>query len=138
MAQALVELLERERGDFHPLCPTDMPLREKIETIARRVYRAAEVEFAGTTLRDLERFQQWCYGGLPICMAKTQYSFSDDPGKLNAPEGFRLTVRSVRLSAGAGFVVAVTGEIMTMPGLSKVPAAEKIGVEPDGRITGLD
>ena len=143
MAQALVELCSsalrgRERGDFHPLYPVDMPLREKIETIACRIYRAAEVEFAGTALRDLERFQQWCYGGLPICMAKTQYSFSDDPGKLNAPEGFRLTVRSVRLSAGAGFVVAVTGEIMTMPGLSKVPAAEKIGVGPDGRITGLD
>ncbi len=138
LVQALVDLLEREPATFRPLYGEDLPLRQKIETIATQIYGAAGVDFTGTALRDLERYQTWCYGPLPICMAKTQYSFSDDPGKLNVPQDFRLTVRSVRLSAGAGFVVALTGEIMTMPGLSKIPAAERIAVGPDGRTTGLD
>src|SRR5207237_9088764 len=118
--------------------PDDMPPREKIETIARTISCASGVDFVGTAPRDLDRFEKLGYGHLPVCMAKTQYSFSDDPARLNAPEGFRLTVRSARLSAGAGFVVALTGDIMTMPGLGKVPNAERIGVGPDGRITGLD
>jgi formate--tetrahydrofolate ligase len=138
MATALVELLERERAEFRLLYPDDMPLRQKIEVIARRVYGASGVDFVGTVPRELERNEQLGYGTLPICMAKTQYSFSDDPTRLNVPEGFRLAVRAVRLSAGAGFVVALTGDIMTMPGLGKVPNAERIGVGPDGRITGLD
>jgi len=138
MAAALVDLLGRERAEFRPLYPDDMPLRQKIETVATRVYRAAGVDFVGTAPRDLERYERLGYGALPVCVAKTQYSFSDDPAKLNAPDGFRLSVRSVRLSAGAGFVVALTGDIMTMPGLGKVPAAERIGVGPDGRIIGLD
>jgi formate--tetrahydrofolate ligase len=138
MATALVELLERQRAEFRPLYPDDMPLREKIETVARRIYRAEGVDFVGTAPRDLARYEKLGYGHFPVCLAKTQYSFSDDPTKLNAPEGFRLSVRSARLSAGAGFVVALTGEIMTMPGLGKAAAAERIGVGPDGRITGLD
>jgi len=138
MAVALVDLLERERAEFRLLYPDDMPLRQKIETVATRAYRAAGVDFVGTAPRDLERYGKLGYGALPVCLAKTQYSFSDDPAKLNAPDGFRLSVRSVRLSAGAGFVVALTGDIMTMPGLGKVPAAERIGVGPDGRVTGLD
>jgi len=138
MAAALVDLLGRERAQFRPLYPDDMPLRQKIETVATRVYRAAGVDFVGTAPRDLERYEMLGYGALPACVAKTQYSFTDDPARLNAPDGFRLSVRSVRLSAGAGFVVALSGDIMTMPGLGKVPAAERIGVGPDGRIIGLD
>jgi formate--tetrahydrofolate ligase len=138
MATALVELLERERAEFRLLYPDDMPLRQKIEAIATNVYGASGVDFVGTAPRDLARYEQLGYGTLPICMAKTQYSFSDDPTRLNVPAGFRLAVRAVRLSAGAGFVVALTGDIMTMPGLGKVPNAERIGVDPDGRITGLD
>ena len=138
MAAALVDLLGRERAQFRPLYPDDMPLRQKIETVATRVYRATGVDFVGTAPRDLERYEKLGYGALPVCVAKTQYSFTDDPARLNAPDGFRLSVRSVRLSAGAGFVVALSGDIMTMPGLGKVPAAERIGVGPDGRIIGLD
>jgi len=138
LAAALVDLLGRERARFRPLYPDDMPLRQKIETVATRVYRAAGVDFVGTAPRDLERYEKLGYGALPVCVAKTQYSFTDDPTRLNAPDGFRLSVRSVRLSAGAGFVVALSGDIMTMPGLGKVPAAERIGVGPDGRIIGLD
>ncbi|GAC1323056.1 MAG: formate--tetrahydrofolate ligase [Chloroflexota bacterium] len=138
MARALVDLVEGEQGAFRPLYESTMPLREKIETIARRVYCAGSVEFVWPTLRDLERYENAGYGALPVCMAKTQYSFSDDPAKKNAPEGFEIAVRSVRLSAGAGFVVALTGEIMTMPGLGKTPVAERIGIGSDGQIVGLD
>jgi formate--tetrahydrofolate ligase len=138
MARALIDLVEGQKSGFHPLYALDLSLREKIETIATRVYRAAGVDYVGTALRDLGRFERLGYAHLPVCMAKTQYSFSDDVNKLNAPDGFRITVRSARLSAGAGFVIALTGEIMTMPGLSKIPAAERISVSPDGRISGLD
>ncbi len=138
MATALVDMLEHEQAAFHVLYPDAMPLREKIETVAMQVYRAAGVDFAGTAQRDLERLERLGYGSLPVCIAKTQYSFSDDPARLNAPDGFRLSVRSARLSAGAGFVVALTGDIMTMPGLARSNAAERINIGPDGRITGLD
>ncbi|HWE63036.1 MAG TPA: formate--tetrahydrofolate ligase [Chloroflexota bacterium] len=138
LATALVDLLAAPSSrSFHSLYPDEAPLREKIETVARRVYGASGVDFVGTAPRDLALFERLGYGNLPVCIAKTQYSFSDDPSLLNAPEGFRISVRSARLSAGAGFVVALTGEIMTMPGLGKVPAAERIGIGPDGRITGL-
>ncbi|MGI8827434.1 MAG: formate--tetrahydrofolate ligase [Chloroflexota bacterium] len=138
MALALDDLLAREHTRFRPLYEEDTPLRQKIETIASCIYGAGGVDFVGTAPRDLDRYEKLGYGDLPICMAKTQYSFSDDPTKLNVPEGFRISVRSARLSAGAGFVVALTGDIMTMPGLGKTPAAERIGVEADGRIVGLD
>jgi formate--tetrahydrofolate ligase len=137
LAEALIYLLERVPSSFHWLYPDDLTLREKIETIATRVYGAAGVDFVGTASRDLSRFEKLRYGHLPVCMAKTQYSFTDDPARLNAPEGFRISVRSARLSAGAGFVVALTGEIMTMPGLGASPAAERIDIGPDGRVTGL-
>jgi formate--tetrahydrofolate ligase len=137
-ACALVRLLDLEHAAYQPLYRNDLPLREKIKLIATRVYRASGVDFAGTSARDLDRYERLGYGSLPVCMAKTQYSFSDDPGLTNAPDDFHITVRSTRLSAGAGFVVALSGDIMTMPGLGKNPAAERIGVEPNGRIVGLD
>jgi formate--tetrahydrofolate ligase len=138
LASCLVDLVRREPSQFRPLYLPHTSLRRKIETIAMHLYCAEGVDFVATAERDLHRFEKLGYGSLPICMAKTQYSFSDDPVRLNAPEDFRITVRSARLSAGAGFVVALTGEIMTMPGLSKTAVAERISVSPDGRISGLD
>ncbi|HVA89877.1 MAG TPA: formate--tetrahydrofolate ligase [Chloroflexota bacterium] len=138
MGEALIRLLDGpRRNPFQMLYPADMPLRRKIETVATRVYRAAGVDVVGTAPKDLALFEKLGYGHLPICIAKTQYSFSDNAALLNAPEGFRITVRSARLSAGAGFVVALTGEIMTMPGLGKSPASERIVVGADGKIEGL-
>ena len=136
LAREVVRLCE-EPSDFRYAYELDGTLAEKIDAIARRVYHADGVDFAPAASRQLAQLEEQGFGGLPICMAKTQYSFTDDPKRLGAPEGFRITVRSVRVSAGAGFVVALTGDIMTMPGLPKVPAAEKIDVTPDGRITGL-
>ena len=126
-----------EPSDFRFAYELDAPLADKISAIARRVYHADGVDFAPKAARMLRQLEEQGFGGLPVCMAKTQYSFTDDPHRLGAPEGFRITVRDVRVSAGAGFVVALTGDIMTMPGLPRVPAAEKIDVTPDGRITGL-
>jgi formate--tetrahydrofolate ligase len=118
------------------LYPDELPLEEKITRIASEIYGGGAV-FAPAARKELERLTQLGYGHLPVCMAKTQYSLSDDPKLLARPTGFQITVRSVRLSAGAGFVVALTGDIMTMPGLSKSPAAERIDVSPEGEITGL-
>ena len=126
-----------EPSDFHFAYELDEPLAKKVEDVATRVYHADGVDFAPKAARMLRQLEEQGFGGLPVCMAKTQYSFSDDPKRLGAPEGFRITVRDLRVSAGAGFVVALTGDIMTMPGLPRVPAAEKIDVTPDGRITGL-
>jgi formate--tetrahydrofolate ligase len=145
MASALISLLEDQQTKgsdghshtFHQLYPDDLPLHKKIEVIATQVYGAEWVDFIGSSRRDLERYEALGYGHLPICMAKTQYSFTDEPARLNAPLGFQISVRSARLSAGAGFVVALTGDIMTMPGLGRTPAAEHIDVEPDGRVIGL-
>jgi formate--tetrahydrofolate ligase len=114
-----------------------MNLKDKIETIARNVYGAEDVDFTREAEKEIENLEALGYSHLPICMAKTQYSLSDDPKLLGKPEGFRITVRQIKVSAGAGFVIALTGAIMTMPGLPKVPAAEKIDVDEDGRITGL-
>ena len=138
--RALAEVVLRlcdEPSDFHFAYELDEPLAKKVEDIATRVYHADGVDFAPKAARMLRQLEEQGFGGLPVCMAKTQYSFSDDPKRLGAPEGFRITVRDLRVSAGAGFVVALTGDIMTMPGLPRVPAAEKIDVTPDGRITGL-
>ena len=114
-----------------------LPLRDKIEAIVRRVYGGAGVSYSSAASRELDRLEAMGFGGLPVCMAKTQYSLSDDPGKLGRPEGFTVTVSKVRVSAGAGFVVVQTGDIMTMPGLPRVPAAEKIDVDENGAISGL-
>ena len=136
LAEEVVRLCE-EPSDFRYAYELDAPLAEKIEAIATRVYHADGVDVAPAAAKQLAQLEELGFGGLPICMAKTQYSFTDDQTKLGAPEGFRITVRSVKVSAGAGFVVALTGSIMTMPGLPKVPAAEKIDVTVDGRIVGL-
>ena len=129
--------LTAQPNDFAPLYPDDMPLAEKIETIARRIYGADGVEFSKEARTALARLTELGFGALPVCMAKTQYSLSDDPTRLGRPFGFTLHVKSVRLAAGAGFVVVLTGDIMTMPGLPRVPAAEAIDVDENGVISGL-
>ena len=137
LARRVAEIAEGGTANFAPLYPDDMPLFEKIETIARRIYHADEV-LADKKLRDqLHAWEAQGYGHLPICMAKTQYSFSTDPNLRGAPTGHSVPVREVRLSAGAGFVVAICGEIMTMPGLPRVPSAESIRLNADGQIEGL-
>ena len=136
LANEVVRLCE-ESADFRYAYELEGGIAEKIEAIATKVYHADGVDFTGPAKRQLTQLEELGYGDLPICMAKTQYSFTDDQSKLGAPEGFRITVRNLRVSAGAGFIVALTGDIMTMPGLPKVPAAEKIDVTPDGRIVGL-
>ena len=128
---------EGKSGSLRFVYQNDISLREKMETVAREIYGADGVDFAPAALKDLNRLESFGLGSLPVCMAKTQYSLSDDPKKLGAPTGFRITVRSIRASAGAGFVVALTGDIMTMPGLPKVPAAEKIDIDSAGVISGL-
>ena len=117
--------------------PDEMPLADKIRAVATRIYGAKDVSFTPAAMKTLKQLTDEGCGRMPVCIAKTQYSFSDDPKKLGAPEGFTLTIRSVRVSAGAGFVVALSGDIMTMPGLPKVPAAVNIDVTDDGKITGL-
>src|SRR5207248_1297771 len=137
VADAVLKLLDARSAKFKPLYDERRPIREKIETIAREIYGAGGVAFAPPAERALEQLPALGLGETPVCMAKTQYSFSDDPAKLGAPSGFTLQVRDILPSAGAGFVVALAGDIMTMPGLSKTPAAEKIRVHPDGTIEGL-
>lgn len=137
LAREVVRLCSSEKKNFTFAYDDEMSAEEKMCAIARRVYGADGVDFTPAALRALEDIRATGYGALPVCVAKTQYSFSDDKSLLGAPEGFRITVRSVKLSAGAGFIVMLTGDIMTMPGLPKSPAAERIDVTPDGRITGL-
>lgn len=136
LAEKIVELTESP-SHFAPLYPDDMGLFDKIEVIAKRIYHAGEVVADKKILDQLRDWEAAGYRELPICTAKTQYSFSSDPTLIGAPEGHILPIREVRLSAGAGFVVVICGEIMTMPGLPRHPAAEKIGLDADGRITGL-
>jgi len=136
VADAVLDTLERGEASFRPLYPSEMPLTGKIETVAREIYGADGVDYSPEAARELGRLQEFM-GDVPVCMAKTQYSFSDDPKKLGAPTGFRITVREVRPSGGAGFVVAMTGDIMTMPGLAAKPAAENMRVLADGTIEGL-
>ncbi|MCI8360946.1 MAG: formate--tetrahydrofolate ligase [Clostridiales bacterium] len=139
LARKVVEVVDRTAGQtrFAPLYPDALSLREKIETVAREIYGADGVDFTPAACKGLEEAEELGAGGFPVCIAKTQYSLSDDPALLGRPTGFRITVREIRLSAGAGFVVALAGSIMTMPGLPKVPAANAIGLDGDGRITGL-
>ena len=137
LAREVVRLCAEETGDFRFAYDSDDSLRAKIEAVAHRVYRAENVSFTALAERELAQLEALGFGSLPVCMAKTQYSFSDDAKKLGAPEGFTLTVRKLRVSAGAGFVVALTGDIMTMPGLPKSPAAERIDVDENGVISGL-
>jgi len=137
LARHVVGLAEGGQARFEPIYPLDLPLKAKIEAIAQTIYRAGSVSLSPRAARDLRRFEAEGWAGLPVCMAKTPYSFSADEGLLGAPEGFVLPVREVRLSAGAGFVVAICGEVMTMPGLPKVPSASRIRLGADGRIEGL-
>ena len=137
LAKRVAEIADSEIGNFAPIYPDEMPLFEKIETIAKRIYRADEV-LADKSIRDqLRQWEDAGYGHLPVCMAKTQYSFSTDPNLRGAPSGHSVPVREVRLSAGAGFIVAICGEIMTMPGLPRTPAAESIMMNEAGEIEGL-
>ncbi|WP_198376604.1 formate--tetrahydrofolate ligase [Neoroseomonas rubea] len=137
LARAVKGMIDAQRADFAPLYTDHVSLAGKIETIAREVYRASAVSIPAPVAAKLKRFEDDGFRDLPVCIAKTQYSFSADPTKLGAPEGHVLPVREVRLSAGAGFVVAVCGDIMTMPGLPRVPAAENIRLDAQGRIEGL-
>ncbi len=137
LAQAVLDTLETEPADFHLLYPDEMPLTDKIRTIATRIYGAADVNILPAAAKELERITALDGGDLPVCMAKTQYSLSDDPALLGRPEDFTITVRSARLAAGAGFVVCETGAVMTMPGLPKKPVAESIEMDSDGMIRGL-
>ncbi len=136
LAEAVLAEIERERSAFRLLYPDDIPLLEKIKTVAREIYRAGEVVAEPGVVARLKQWEEAGYGGLAVCVAKTQYSFSADPTALGAPSGFTMPLREVRLKAGAGFVVALMGEINTMPGLPRVPAAERIRVE-EGRVEGL-
>ena len=137
IARKVVEVLESGEADFKPLYPDEMPLLEKIETIAREVYRADGVSVDSRVLNQLKDFEDAGFGNFPVCMAKTQYSFSSDPTLRGAPRGFTVPIREVRLSAGAEFIVAIAGDIMTMPGLPRNPAAHNIFVNDGGQIEGL-
>ncbi len=137
LAQEVVRLVEAGGPGHRFVYPLDLPLKAKIEAIATRVYGADGIDVQPAAAKEIAKLEEMGFGGLPVCMAKTQYSLSDDPKKLGRPSGFTVSVRNVKVSAGAGFVVALTGEIMTMPGLPKVPAAESIDVDATGRISGL-
>jgi formate--tetrahydrofolate ligase len=137
LAHAVVAQLEKKEDGFRVLYDDTLPLLDKIETTARRIYRASGISASQKVIAQLKRWEEAGFGRLPVCIAKTQYSFSTDPTKLGAPEGHVLDVREVRLSAGAGFVVAICGDLMTMPGLPRQPAAELMSVDADGNIHGL-
>jgi formate--tetrahydrofolate ligase len=137
VAKEVLAVLDEKKAAFKPLYDAALPIKAKIETIAKEIYGAAGVDYAAAAEKNIAQLEAIGLGQTPVCMAKTQYSFSDDPTKLGRPTGFRLTIRDVYPSAGAGFVVALAGDIMTMPGLSKTPSAEAIKVHPDGTIEGL-
>ena len=137
LARKVLETLEQKESHFVPIYPDEMSLEGKIETVAKEIYGADGVTYSAAAKKALKRITELGFGNLPVCMAKTQYSLSDDPAKLGRPSGFEISVRDAYVSAGAGFVVALTGSIMTMPGLPKRPAAEGIDVDEKGRITGL-
>ena len=137
LAREVVRLCEEEKGKFRFSYELDGSIEEKIKAVVTRVYGGRDISILPAAQKQIDELTKLGYGGLPVCIAKTQYSFTDDPTKLGAPEGFTVTVKNVKVSAGAGFIVVLTGDIMTMPGLPKVPAAEKIDVDENGRISGL-
>ena len=137
LAEKVLKTLEEKESNFKPLYPDEMPLKDKIKTIAAEIYGADDVTYAPAANRMLAKLTDLGFGNLPVCIAKTQYSFSDDQKKLGRPTGFNINVRDVYVNAGAGFVVVITGAIMTMPGLPKVPAANNIDIDKNGKITGL-
>lgn len=137
LAREVIRLCEEDKGDFTFSYELDIPIEKKIEAVVKKIYGGDGVEFSSAAKKQLKHLEQLGFGNLPVCIAKTQYSFSDDPTLLGAPTGFTVTVKNVKVSAGAGFIVVLTGDIMTMPGLPKSPAAERIDVDENGRITGL-
>jgi formate--tetrahydrofolate ligase len=137
LAKAVLDTLKNRKSDYKPLYNLDISIKEKIETIAKEIYGAGTVNFADSVIKKMAELEKQGFDKLPVCMAKTQYSLSDDPALLGRPEGFTLNVRDMYVSAGAGFIVALTGNIMTMPGLPKKPAAFDIDVDENGKITGL-
>jgi formate--tetrahydrofolate ligase len=137
VAKEVLRLIDEGKSNFEFAYDLKLPIKEKIKTIARRIYGADDVDFTNQASKEISELEKNGFGELPICMAKTQYSLTDDQTKLGRPTGFNITVRQVTVSAGAGFIVAVTGSIMKMPGLPKLPAAEKIDVDENGVISGL-
>ncbi|MBO5929767.1 MAG: formate--tetrahydrofolate ligase, partial [Clostridia bacterium] len=137
LAEKLVEVLDRNEGNFAPIYDETLPIKEKIEIIVKKIYGGDGVSYTPAAEKQIAALEQSGYGKLPVCMAKTQYSLSDDPKLLGRPSGFTVTVREVKAFAGAGFVTVYAGSIMTMPGLPKAPAAEKIDVDETGTISGL-
>ena len=137
LAKEVVRLCEEEKGDFTFSYETDLTIEEKIDSIVKKVYGGDGVILTPNAKKQAQKLTEMGFSNCPVCMAKTQYSFSDDPTKLGAPENFTVTVRNLKISAGAGFIVALTGDIMTMPGLPKAPAAERIDIDDNGKITGL-
>ncbi|NNF79598.1 MAG: formate--tetrahydrofolate ligase [Rhizobiales bacterium] len=137
LAKRVVEIVDAGEGKFKPLYPDEMPLLDKVRTVAQEIYRADDISADKTIQNQLKNWEDQGYGNLPICIAKTQYSFSTDPNLRGAPTGHTVAIREVRLSAGAGFIVVITGEIMTMPGLPRVPSAESIRLNDEGLIEGL-
>lgn len=137
LAEKILETLEKKESHFKPLYEDSLSIREKIETVAKKIYGAGSVSYAPAAAKQIDKLESLGFGSLPVCMAKNQYSLSDDPTKLGRPEGFEMNIREVYVSAGAGFVVVLTGAIVTMPGLSKNPAAYGIDVDDNGMITGL-
>ncbi|HAI87569.1 MAG TPA: formate--tetrahydrofolate ligase, partial [Firmicutes bacterium] len=129
--------LEKDQNNFHPIYDPDMPIKEKIEILAREIYGADGVVYTASADREIARMTKLGLDKMPICVAKTQHSLTDDPNLKGAPTGWELTVREIRASAGAGFLVALTGDVMTMPGLPKTPAAEGVDIDEDGKIVGL-
>ncbi|OPL08805.1 MAG: formate--tetrahydrofolate ligase [delta proteobacterium ML8_F1] len=137
LAEKVVEIVENAPNNFKYLYDVQMSIQEKIETIAKEIYGADGVDFSGAALKEIAKYEKFGLDKMPICMAKTQYSLSDDPKKLGRPRGFKISIKSIRVSAGAGFLVALAGDIMTMPGLPKVPAANSMDILEDGEIVGL-
>lgn len=137
LAKAVIATIEEQESNFAPIYDSELPIKEKLQTIAKEIYGASGVIFTAAAEKAIKEIEDIGFSNVPVCVAKTQYSLSDDPAKLGRPENFEITVRDVKLSAGAGFVVALTGDIMTMPGLPKVPAANNIDVLANGEITGL-
>ena len=137
LAEAVVETAETQPSSFHPLYPDEMPLWEKIRTVAQEIYGADDISGDARLRKQIAQLEQQGYGHLPVCLAKTQYSLSSDPLLRGRPQGFEVPVREVRLSAGAGFIVVLTGDMVTMPGLPRVPAAEAIDLDDNGQIKGL-
>jgi formate--tetrahydrofolate ligase len=137
LAKEVIRLIDNEKNNFRFIYEDEMSIKEKIEIVVREIYGGDGVEYSPSALKDISKLEENGFDKLPVCFAKTQYSLTDDPKKLGWPKGFKITVRNVKVSAGAGFIVVLTGEIMTMPGLPKVPAAEKIDVDYTGRISGL-